>query len=331
MKFACLVFELPAPFPHLKERYSFDANTDLFKGSVKELIQTSDSNHWKEWVGSIAWDSLNQNSKLILTTWQNSKVPEVLDSENESLQNKLLTIYRILPLVGPISPPVNEGFIFSGDADRKDGKLQFKNIRTYSRVNSWTRSYFSEHYWKELFDWTKHEFTVPELLNSWGSSYNSFNLLFVQLKSNTQILEAFLSFEEAMKSKRLESKITSLFRSIECIVECYGRNQFSQRLISLIGVPSEKCPYGVWHNTSDLLRELYELRNDCCHGKPFAYSLYKKLKGAAPGSLIAKYEFLAEWATRKLIIDSFSNKSVLTHTHKYEDLVHAWEQSLIQS
>lgn len=330
LKYACLVFDLPIPFPYFTGKFSFDAETDLFEGSVKDSIEGSGSDHWKEWVGSIAWDILSRNSKLILTTWKQSDRPDVLDIENEALTNKLLTLFRIIPLVGPLSPPPEDVFVFSGQATRSESRIQFKDIRTFARVDIWRQSYFSENYWDEFYLWAQKEVTLPKFLDEWKTCYQRFKDLFQIKKANTQLFEAYGSFEEAFRTRRLESKIPALFRSIECIVECWGRRQFAERVPHLIGTPTVEHPYGIWQNTADLLVDLYELRNDCCHGKPFAFSLYKKLKGPAPGSLIAKYEFLAEWAARKVILDSFNNVTVLAHTNKYEDLVDAWEKGLIK-
>jgi hypothetical protein len=214
--------------------------------------------------------------------------------------NKLRTIFRVLPLVGPLSPPAQEVYVISGKGSVVDGAIQFEDIRSFARVETWTKAYFSENYWDEFFEWVRNDIKAPSFLIEWKKHHETLDGI-LRSKKNTQIIEAFVSFEEAVKTRRLESKIPSLFRSIECIVECFGKTQFHQRLSSLIGHPTSAHPYGIWQNTNELLVDLYELRNDCAHGKPFAFSLYKKLKGPPPGSLIAKYEFLAEWAARKLI------------------------------
>lgn len=71
--------------------------------------------------------------------------------------------------------------------------------------------------------------------------------------------------------------------------------------------------------------------HNCSHGKIFAYSLEKKNGSPPTNSLVAKYEFLAEWATRKILTDSFTNSSILAYATDRDTLVKAWKDGLIES
>lgn len=329
IKYAYLVFNLPHPFPYPIKPFNFDKTTELKEGDIKDQIEGPDSKHWEEWLGSLTWNRITEN-KLILSTWTETKTPEILDEENNKLQSKLLSIFRILPLIAPLTPPFEEVFIFSGKGTISANGLLAENIRAFSKVNCWTRSYYNEHHWSEFHEWAKNKVMKPTLLDSWKSVYNNYQKLFINNNNNRQLLECYRSFEEAMKSTQLEFKIPNLVRAIESVVVCKGFKEFADLTLYLTKEPDSLLPYSISTNTKSLLQELYHLRNDCSHGKIFAYSLEKKLGKAPDATIIAKFEFLAEWAARKILTDSFMNTTILQNTKNRDTLVDAWKNQKIQ-
>lgn len=329
VKYAYIIFSLPFPFPRLKLPFTFDASTELKEGSVKEQVECPDSKHWAEWLGTLTWEAVCEN-QLLLSTWAQSDKPEILDQENQALQAKVSTIFRILPLVAPLRPPFSDVFMFSGKGVVTQKGLLAQDIRSFSRVNTWTRSYYNEHHWDEFHDWAQAKVMSPALLDEWKTCYSHYQKLFVLGKANRQLFEGYRSFEEAMKGTQLEFKIPNLVRALECVIDCWGFKDFATRVLFLTGVPDRSLPYSIATDTEALLQDLYKLRNDCSHGKPFAYSLEKKLGKPPEGELVAKYEFLAEWVARKVLNGSFMNASILQHTHNRDSLVDAWSKGLIK-
>jgi len=329
VKYAYLIFSLPFPFPREINTFRFDESTQLYEGNIRDQIHGPNSKHWQDWLGSLTWETLCKN-KLILSTWSESENTEVLDKENAALLEKISTIFRILPLLAPLSPPFDEVFIFSGKGTLSPKGLCAEDIRSFSRVECWTRSYYNEHHWDNFYKWAENEVTNPSLLDTWRICYLHYNQLFIQGGNNRQIFEGYRSFEEAMRGTQLEFKMPNLVRALECIINCWGAEAFAKKVLFLTGLPSQTLPYSIATNTEELLRDLYQLRNDCSHGKPFAYSLEKSLKKTPDGELIAKYEFLAEWAARKVLNDSFINSTILQYTHNRDALVSAWDNNLIK-
>lgn len=329
VKYACIVFSLPFPFPEVSTPFNFDQETELITDSIKSQIEGPDSKHWSEWLGSLTWEALSQN-QLLLSTWAKTINPNVLDQENQDLQNKVSTIFRILPLIAPLCPSFEDVYLLSGKGIISDSKILIKDIRTFSRVNLWTRSYYNEHYWNEFHDWATASNWPQNFLNDWLTIYQKYENLFIQKKTNRQLFESYRSFDEAMRGTQLEFKMPNLIRAIECVVDCWGYKQFAERTLFLTGVPDPTMPYQIATNTKELLQDLYQLRNDCSHGKPFAYSLEKRFSKSPGGSTVAKYEFLAEWAARKILTTSFTNPSLLQHSSDRDTLVNAWKKNLVK-
>ncbi len=329
VKFSFLVFSLGFPFPDVTAPFRFDDSTELIPTSIKDQIDNQDSKHWAEWVGSIQWERLCGH-RLVLSTWKQSQNPEALDGDNNDLNTKLLEIFRVLPLVAPLTPPFEESYLISGQGELQNGVLKAKQVRSFSRVNAWTRSYYNEHHWMEYSNWASTAVRQQNILDAWKECHDHFHRLLIKGQSNRQILECFRSYEEAMKSSQLEFKMPNLVRAMECIIDCWSFQQFAARVLQLTGTPPSSLPFGISSNAKTLLEELYQLRNDCSHGKPFAYSIQKKTGAAPSGELVATYEFLTEWAARKILNDSFINPTILNASTDRDTLVAAWKNNLIQ-
>jgi len=326
IKYAYIVFHLPFPFPRIEEPFRFDEKTELHTTTVADEFEGDRAKHWQEWLGSLTWERLS-SPQYVLSTWIETEKPDVLDNENEILRAKISTIFKILPLVGPFVPP-DDAFLFSGQGIIENDHTKAVDIRSFTEIKNWTRSLF--HGQDEVFKWAKDELYRREILESWRSCYGHFNNFFVQNKANRQLLEGYRSFEEALRGNQLEFKMPNLVRTLECVIDCWGQDQFAKRVLHLLGQPNTSLPFSISSNTEELLKDLYQLRNDCSHGKIFAYSLEKKLGRAPEEELIAKYEFLAEWAARKILNDSFTNQSVLQHSGDRDTLVKAWQNELIK-
>lgn len=329
VKYASLLFSLPFPFPRECPKLIFHDKTVLLSGSIKNQIEGPESKHWSEWLGTLTWESLCEDS-LILSAWKESRTPEVLDKENQELGQTVSNIFRLLPLVAPLCPPFEEAYLLSGKGHVDGDKLVIEDVRSFSRVNCWTRSYYNEHHWQDFHDWAVNAVKGNALLDSWKECYRHYDSLFVQAQKNRQLFEAFRSFDEGMRGTQLEFKFPNLVRSLECIIDCWGFKEFAGRVLYLWGKLDPSLPYGITTDTEMLLQDLYQLRNDCSHGKPFAYSLEKKLGKAPDGPLVARYEFLAEWAARKILVDSFTNPSILANSDDRDGLVAAWKGGLIK-
>lgn len=329
IKYAYLVFNLPYPFPHTFKSFSFDAKTQLLRTTLKEQIEGPESKHWSEWLGSLTWDVLSDNN-LVLSTWMETETAAISNQENIDLVQKLLSIFRVLPLAAPLRTP-DEAFVFSGQGTHTAHGLSAKDIRTFTNVDCWTNSFYcSKEGWDEFANWADTHLNESEILNSWKICYEHYHNYFVVEKKRRQLIESYRSFEEAMKGTQLEFKIPNLVRAIECIVDCYGAKDFADKVIYLIGTPLQTLPFSVSSSTKDLLEDLYQLRNDCSHGKHFAYSYQKKFAKLPDEITVAKYEFLAEWAARKILVDAFNKSSIHSYTEDRDILIDAWKKKLIQ-
>lgn len=327
IKYAYIVFHLPFPFPRIEEPFHFDETTTIRTTTVTDEFQGEGSKHWSDWLGSLTWERLS-TPQYLLSTWMEAKTPEVLDHENELLREKVSMIFRALPLVGPFRPP-DDAYLFSGQGIIENGHPKATDIRSFTEIKIWTRAMFYSQ-WEEFTAWAETELYRPETLETWRNCSNHLVDLFRKASSYRQILEGHRSFEEALAGTQLEFKIPNLVRTLECVIDCWGQEQFAKRVLHLLGQPANSLPFSISSNAEELLKDLYQLRNDCSHGKIFAYSLEKKLGRAPDENLVAKYEFLAEWAARKALNDSFTNQSVLQHTSNRDVLIEAWKNGIIR-
>lgn len=134
IKYAYLIFNLRPPFRHFDGTFQFDANTELRYGSIKDQLQGPNSSHWAGWVGSIAWDTVCSRRNLILVVWLQSDTVGVSDGENVALQDRVCSLFRILPLAAPFTPPTDEMFVITGTGVERDGRVIADGIQTFETV-----------------------------------------------------------------------------------------------------------------------------------------------------------------------------------------------------
>lgn len=332
VKYAYLIFKSTMPLRTLSTAFQFDATTELNELELKSKIPTDEIPYWKEWLGSMAWNQIFSGEHLVLSSWCKTSTPDVMDQENEDLQKKLNAIFRLAPLAWALTPPFEDVSLISGTAKLLDGSLHPISIRSYSKVKAWTRAFYnhSKGNWDLYHKWAYAHDRTNEIVENWKHCYLRYFDLFVHNKKSVQIFEAFRSFNEGLHGSQLEFRMPNLVRSIECLIDCYGADDFSEKVFNFLGAPDSSLPFGIQANTKLLLKDLYRLRNDCSHGKTFAYSFEKDRKKKPTEFEVGQLEFLAEWAARRLLQVAFDNTTILQHSSDRDALVAAWGAKLIK-
>ncbi|MBN22606.1 MAG: hypothetical protein CL678_15085 [Bdellovibrionaceae bacterium] len=319
----------PYPFPDI-ESFSFDSlNIRGIYGGVEKFIKTeSHKNCWKEWLGTLLWEELVSDNKLVLITFGDDDESEILNSTNQQLVNKLYNVFRVLPLVTTLSGPRHEPISITGRVEIEDDeRFKIKDIREISRYRSWPDSF----YWreKEFLDLRRSYETNSKLIENWDfiSTYCSDKIF--KLGSKLQLIESYRSFEAAFFSTpKLEFKIPNLVRSVESIIGLprgQGKAEFYKRVQYLCGVPEISEPYGIHEHYKNLLENLFQIRSDCVHGKPFAWSLRKELGESFSDTTVAQYEFLSEWIARRTLLNVRENQNLLNACESRDQLETYWD------
>jgi hypothetical protein len=330
VKYAQLLFVLPFPFPRVDTSFQIDEKTRLFSGTILDQLEDPESKFWPEAIGSMSWDSMC-DTQYIFSTWApavSEATLEVQNDEDEALKNNLKFLFRLVRLVDFFAPSIDDAIAVSGTATLSGNDVSKISIKSIDRLVQYVPSLYYSEFWDEIHDWLDTNVHKMEKIEDLKKIFLQFQNIFIKNSSNRQILEGFRSFDEAMRATQMEFKIPNLVRAIESIICCWKKESFADKTLSLVGHPDSSMPFEIAQNTRELLLDLYELRNDCSHGIPFAYSLEKKIKQRPDDRLIAKYEFLAEWAARKVLNKAFFDDKLLAHTHDRDDLQEAWNKNI---
>jgi hypothetical protein len=89
--------------------------------------------HWKEWLGSLAWDELHEANLFLWATAPTSS-PDLLDAENSTLQTRVFMLYYGLMLAAPRLATTGRGMLLTG-ARRDD-----VDVRQHGWVDALLRS-----------------------------------------------------------------------------------------------------------------------------------------------------------------------------------------------
>lgn len=307
IKYSILIFKASYAFKSFGEKFYFDENTFLKSGRLSDLTALDFEETWKKWLGTTRWKELSSYCDEFIVSWQPFEQVHEYDDEGTSrLDSKLSEIYRCLPTVTSHCFSFSELlYLVSGEGAFADGEIRINDISSLAFVNSHRRSAWlstEENYEDPLFEHNK-------VLEKWRS-----NFLKIQdkvfIEKNRQLLEAFRSLDEGARTLQLEFKLPNLIRSIESLIDCNGAKDFSEKVMQFAGVPPEEDVFKIHDNYKEKLKMLYYLRNDCSHGKPFAYSLDQHLGRASTNYEIYCYEFLLEWLARRVFECALDNNQV---------------------
>jgi hypothetical protein len=303
--YSVLSFQSSYKIKPINPPFEFDKQTFWVSGNFSDFTDENFANTWKEWLGSTRWYELTKNCSDFICTWQNETNALTYTDGTSNLESKIIEINRALPTVTSHCFSYTDNlFLISGSGQLVNGKIKIEDISTFSNINSYQIAYFlnNEHGLDDpLFD-------QSAMLEHLKSNYEKIDNKIFNLK-NKQLLESLRSFEEAFRTRQLEFKIPTLVRAIECIIDCWGAEQFALRIIDFIGMPEKEEYFKMNSDYKDRLLDIYKLRNDCSHGKDFAFSL--KLSGKEPTNYeIARFEYILEYTARKVFKKAINDESL---------------------
>ncbi|MBY0515381.1 MAG: hypothetical protein K2P81_00630 [Bacteriovoracaceae bacterium] len=332
-KYSALLIPSIPFFPKVVSKVNLGSGVFLERGYLKDYLVVGESDHWKDWLGKLNWESLNEEMIFLVATSE-SETPEILDKENRDLDRKVFRAYDVMLLVAPFLPPTSQPFAINGRAEVSSDEIKFKDIRSYSRLNTWRKSFYSTECSDEVIKW---ELQVSSDINNfvlWEKVLTSFNSLVQDSSKLPYLIESYRSFREAFYSHHLEFKIPNLTRSIESLIalgrakNAGGWENFVSRTFSLIkAMPSVPIINVQEEFLRNDLKELYYVRNDCSHGKLITDSLssmeqYKD--GVTPGH-IALLEMLAESSARYILRSVLLGNAITPYCDSRAKLEQAWE------
>ena len=290
-----IVFQAAFKLPKFIPPVHFSANTLIETIDVKDYFKKAEVAHWQEWLGTTTWKSISNCDEAIVS-WIGTITPEIAaDKESQGLESINFDVLRALTTVTSYAfSHTGHYYVLTGDGELVDGKVLIRQIRSYSYVPSYQRSYFEAELKKD-----DPYFNQRAIIEEWIQNHSAINTVVVGGKLR-QLLEALRSLEESYKNNQLEFKIPNLVKSVECLMDCRGAKEFAEMVEWLIGTPPTDDTFQCHVNFNQKLIDLYQLRNDCSHGKQFAWSLQKNYPGILLNKVIGEYEFLAEWVAREV-------------------------------
>jgi len=328
---AILIPSIPF-FPRFDSRVDLGGNVFLQRGRLSDFLVGEEADHWKSWIGEINWNSLN-DEKILLLSYSESENPDVLDEENRNLDDKVFRAFDLLPLVAPYLPPIDQAYSISGKGQIQDAFIKFLDIRSYSRLDIWTKAFYSTNNTSELLDWEAEELSSVDNFNVWRDVLQHFNTIIQNQGNYPYLIESYRSFREAFYSNHLEFKIPNLVRSIESLIalgrsrQTGGWENFVDRTYRLIS----SMPFVPLISLDETLlksdlKELYFVRNDCSHGKLITDSLsgMEEYAGGVTSDHIALLEMLAESASRYILRNTILGNSIKPLCHSRIALENGW-------
>jgi hypothetical protein len=298
IKYSIVAFRASYAFNDFIPRLDFDANTYVESVKLDTIIAKADVVHWIEWLGSTTWKTLTQECDELIISWIPTSTPEISgDKDSREVESNTFQVMQVLATATSHCFSYTDSFFFlSGSGELVGGKVQATDMRSFSRVTSFSMPFFID---REVHKEDPY-FTHAAASQDWVDNYNLVKQHVFQ-NSLVQIREAYRSLVEGSKGKQLEFKIPNMVRAIECLIACKGAKDFADKVLWMLGTPPNDPQLSIHVNTHDKLVDLYQMRNDCSHGKEFGWSLRNNnYQIANLHETIGSYELLAEWAARNV-------------------------------
>ncbi len=288
LKYAVLV--LPSRSANDTREVQVGSNVETLVAGLADLVDRTELEHWERWVGEGRWGDLSSRTRVVVATAPTSR-PEVFDPENEELKASLNPFVTALDLVGGLRRPWGTSFLFSGSARER---RVFSDARSLTQFAPRLRPFYKRRSeYTRSFDWTQ---------NPWLDAWLAAAALVRQGPLQPLVTYALNSMSHAMVESELEFRIPELVRAAEVVLALpmgEGASEYAKRgIVVAPHLPKEKFLAGV--NVPKLLRELFQLRNACVHGKlPFEELA---AQGDAGELQVARLEFAAEEVARAALL-----------------------------
>jgi hypothetical protein len=286
------------------ERTLMHGGKETFAGSVLALIPDSESEQWREWIGTVAWNKLKRAERIVIAR-SPSAAPSVLDDETYRLRRTVSDAWTAFLLSGA-EHSGDAPWLISGESEGCDHRAQLRSIRTaaqlermivpfhvlHSRRHRDLRAAALEKHWAAH---GKHD-------DSWFARWIEIDDLLGRRTPVPPILwYALRSYGSAWDRKLLEFSIPEFVRAAEGIIALakgMGAKAFRDRALHL--VPSLRTDEYVGTDIDALVADLYQLRSDCVHGKlPFHDMQQRGEEGEEHASQLA---YVAEVLAREALL-----------------------------
>lgn len=290
-------------------------------GKLADCIDAEEVSYWKEWLGSMKWDSLMERQQLVLTSILSER-PEVSDGESEMLSNRLAVAYYAYLLASPSFGCDGEFHHVSGQARSVATDVTLQSIKGLGDFRRIKRPFYRRRPafirvspWQEPDPW-------PERWREW------IRVLDAAYEQKMPVLLdiALASFATALRRTRLEFSIPDFVRAADCILatrQGKGKQDFVERTMQ-IAPELKKHWYVGGTDLEDRIRKLYDHRSHCVHGRvPF---LELNARGEPGADEAARFEYLAEIIARKVLGWAFQRPAAYPALRDRALLDDAWNQ-----
>jgi hypothetical protein len=299
-KYGALVFAPPEGPPESKEMYG---GKETFEGDLLSLVPEAEHAHWREWIGSVAWDNIRRAGRVVISRISSSRA-DVLDAEDHQLRNQMRNAWAAFVLTGT-SHSDRPAWVISGRAMGASPGARLGTIRSAQPQDRIVRPFYETRPRYIEFQaarigrhWAAHG-THDQ---SWFPLWTEIDELFARRTPRPPILGyALLAYSSAWTRSLLEFSIPEFVRAAEGIIALpprTGRALFRDRALAL--VPSLRTDEYVGADVDGLLLKLYDLRSDCVHGKVPFHDMQSR--GEAGEEEAAQLGYVAEVLARDTML-----------------------------
>jgi hypothetical protein len=328
VKFAVLAFPSVMYFPGNTKRFEFSEFTSFVELDIPTLFRDVSAKHWKEWLGTIEWDRIQGRKNLLLSWIPTSN--DTLDHENKHVEDRLTHLWISLLISRGLDLAVERSVLLSGSGELLNGALVVKEIRS---VGHFEPCLASEWLRRENLDQITGGRTSDDNFATWRNVYRFLVPSEHEGKPDkSQILFNLgaLFFRTALEARWADIRVPNFIRTIESVVAVpRGRNQadtFVERLSILVG-DETKTRLGMNKDGfTKYIKDLYQIRSDCVHGKPYAWTYQKQLE-VDPDQFeqfVMKSDGVAELSAREVLLRVVSDSRFHQYLSDRDMLERAW-------
>jgi len=286
-----------------------------FEAPLRDLVEASEISHWKKWLGTLAWESLEKNRRVISTRIATAR-PDVSDLDNQTAVDRAVQASSTFALVRNRNASGDRRALH-GRAMDGNPRGQLGNISGFVWLDSPLRPFYTTRgfYWD-----AQKPFGPPKPIQEWRELHD-----IVRTGLPPLLNVALISFNEALLRKGLEFRIPEFVRAADCVLALTrkeGRTAFAQKALR-IAPEIAQSPVLAGMDVNAFLIELYARRSDCVHGRiPFDDLT---AQGEAGTDRAARLEYVSEHVARSAVITALRHPQHSTIFASRAALEKAWQ------
>lgn len=324
VRFVLLLTERPIPSKYYDMDIELSDDTKVrLSGDLKSYFAEGHQNIWDKWLGTIVWENLENSSMHLLS------FAELGDGSRDDqflVDKVIMKAWPSFLASFPWQIQSDRPTVMTGIGSMVNGWVKIRDIDSVTSIDSWVPSRFVS----RRASYTALVNKFGDLgIRHWREIFRTLETLERGHPNNHTLYMSLEILRETLSSSWPDIRFPNFVRVSECVLAIPRNANPKVEFIKRTSFILMKLGFKKSHVRAieKHLAIIYQIRNDCFHGKKIDSTLRDLIKGNFE-RYSQQLEFIAELVARASILFLITEKEFLLAAASREELEKKWEEKV---